>query len=450
MTFDPKSDSADVAVIGAGGAGLLAGISAARAGAKTVLYERMKTAAKKVAISGGGRCNFTNTLDARRFVQLFGDKHSARLGTSLRAFSNRDVIAMLAQYGVEGQLEKNYRLYTKSGRGNDVVNALVSEFQKAGGVLVTQARVSSIQRDAATGHYMLAGKFGDDEEHRHARTIVVCTGGLSYPVTGSTGDGYAWARGIGHQVTALRPALVGLTVEESWTKLLQGLAWEDAACSLWAMPPPGSSVPPGKALCVERAEILFTHFGISGPAILDVSNTFVQCGLPRALLTIDFFPNITREQMDQQILDRAKQFPSRTPPNALEGMMPTRLMEHLERILGPDATVAMCRLPKTARAKILDMLKRTALTVKGTRGMEYGEVTAGGIDWEKLDATTLESLLSPGLFFAGEILDLTGRCGGFNLQAAFSTGFLAGKKAAQRAKDERATTAAQGHRDTTN
>src|SRR5207253_714274 len=136
MPFDPKHEIADVAVIGAGGAGLLAGIAAARAGAKTVIYERMKTPARKVAISGGGRCNFSNTLNPRKFGQLFGDKNSSHLGHSLRAFSNEDVIKMLAQYGVEGQLERNYRLYTKSGRGTDVVNALVTEFQKAGGVLV--------------------------------------------------------------------------------------------------------------------------------------------------------------------------------------------------------------------------------------------------------------------------------------------------------------------------
>jgi len=431
MPFDPKHEIADVAVIGAGGAGLLAGIAAARAGAKTVIYERMKTPARKVAISGGGRCNFSNTLNPRKFVQLFGDKNSSHLGHSLRAFSNEDAIKLLAQYGVEGQVERNYRLYTKSGRGTDVVNALVSEFQKGGGVLVPLARILRLEKHGA--EFALEGKFGDVDEQRRAKAIVICTGGLSYPVTGSSGDGYDWARSIGHNVTELRAALVGLTIEEKWTKELQGLAWQDASCALYPMPPSGNT-PQGKPLCTERAEILFTHFGISGPAILDVSNTFVGAGLRRALLTIDFFPEITRENLDAQILERCKTFPNRTLGRALDGFhaMPARLLEHLERSLGADACVSVCRLPKTGRVKALDMLKRTTVTVSGTRGIEFGEVTSGGVAWEKIDPKTLESQLSPGIFFAGEILDLTGRCGGFNLQAAFSTGYLAGTNAAER------------------
>lgn len=195
MPFDPRLEIADVAVIGAGGAGLLAGIAAAEAGARTVIFERMKVPARKVAISGGGRCNFSNTLDARRFVRLFGDKNAGMLGNSLRALSNDELIAMLSRYGVEGQLEKNYRLYTKSGRGNDVVSALVKEFESKGGVLATQSRVLTIK--FSDGVYTLEGKFNDVDEQRRTRSVVICTGGLSYPVTGSTGDGYEWARTLG-------------------------------------------------------------------------------------------------------------------------------------------------------------------------------------------------------------------------------------------------------------
>lgn len=416
----------DVAVIGAGGAGFLAAIAAARAGARTVLFERMKTPAKKVAISGGGRCNFSNTLDARKFVRLFGDRNSSKLGNALRAFSNEDLIALLQGYGVEGQLERNYRLYTKSGRGGDVVSALSAELHKAGGTLETQARITNLRRGDG-GNFELHGVFRDVEGVRFARSVVVCTGGLSYPVTGSTGDGYAWAREFGHSVSALRAALVGLTVAEAWTRGLQGLAWPDARVSLW----PGA--PQGKALSVERAEILFTHFGVSGPAILDTSNAFVASGLKEAPLTIDFFPDETREKLDARLLERFKQFPNRSVGRALEGLMPVRLLDHFEQQLGADAQTAVCRLPKTGRVKLLDGLKATRLTVTGTRGIEYGEVTAGGVEWEQINAASMESKLTPGLFFAGEILDLAGRCGGFNLQAAFSTGYLAGECAARRA-----------------
>jgi len=430
MSFDPATEVADVAIAGAGGAGLLAGIAAARAGAKTVLYERMKTAAKKVSISGGGRCNFTNTLDPRSFVRLFGDKNSKFLGHALRAFGNSDVIALLQKYGVEGNLEKNYRLYTKSGRGGDVVDALVKEFQEAGGVMRTLTRIQSLAR--ADGEFRLAlavGEKGERSEEGRAKTLIVCTGGLSYPVTGSTGDGYHWARGVGHSVTPLRPALVGMTCAETWTKALSGLSWDNAQVSLY--PFEASLIPQGKPVGIEKAEILFTHFGVSGPAILDISNVFVNNGLTKGLLCIDFFPDIPREQLEQTLQQKFKEHPNRTPARALDGMLPNRLLETIESHLGAEGIVPVTRLPKAARIKLLDSFKRLTLTATGTRGMEYGEVTAGGIEWDKIEPTTLESKLVPGLFFAGEILDLTGRCGGFNLQAAFSTGYLAGAAAAK-------------------
>ena len=419
-----------VAVIGAGGAGFLAAIGAARVcrevgvPGKVVLFERMKTPAKKVVISGGGRCNFSNTLDARQFVRLFGDRNAGKLGNALRSFSNERVITLLKEYGVEGQVEKNYRLYTKSGRGGDVVAALAKELQKSGGELQLQTRIVEIKK--TDGGFELSGTFNGVEGVRLARAVVICTGGLSYPVTGSTGDGYAWARAFGHGVTKLRAALVGLAVAETWTKSLQGLAWPDTRVSLW----PGAAHQ-GKPLNEERAEILFTHFGISGPAILDTSNAYVASGMPKAALTLDFFPDEPREKLEAYLQKCFKQHPTRTAIRAMDGLMPARLLEHIDGQLGADGQVHACRLTKAARNTLLDLLKAMPLTVTGTRGIEYGEVTAGGVEWEGIDAGTLESKFMPGVFFAGEILDLAGRCGGFNLQAAFSTGYLAGMSAAR-------------------
>jgi predicted Rossmann fold flavoprotein len=436
MSEPPVSSSqnvADVAVIGAGGAGLLAGIAAASAGARTLLYERNKAPAKKVSISGGGRCNYTNTLDPRSFVKLFGDKNSAQLGHALRAFSNQQVIDLLKNHGVEGQVERNYRLYTKSGRGGDVVEALVKEFQSHGGTLLLNSRILSFTR-LPDGLFELVLHRTGHEEVRRAKTVVIATGGLSYPVTGSTGDGYDWARTAGHTVTRLRAALVGLTVEEAWTKTLQGLAWEDAQISLYPFPPGGNRASPqGKPLGSERAEFLFTHFGISGPAILDISNVFVNHGLTRGLLLLDFFPDQKREELEALLQERFRQFPNRVATRALDGLLPNRLMEFFEAQLGADGAVSACRFPKTARAKLLDLFKRLPLTVTGTRDMCYGEVTAGGVEWDEIDPRTMESRRMPGLFFAGEVLDVAGRCGGFNLQAAFSTGYLAGREAACKA-----------------
>jgi predicted flavoprotein YhiN len=438
----------DVAVIGAGGAGLLAGLAAAKAGAKTVLFERMKSPARKVAISGGGRCNFTNTLDARRFVKLFGDKHSKLLGRPLAAFSNQDIIDLLGKYGVTGEVERNYRLYTKSGRGMDVVEALVKEFQQAGGQLVTQARVSALHpnengfqleayiggsarpdvsspRDAK-GKPPPKDALGASHEVFQTKTVIVSTGGLSYPATGSSGDGYEWAKSLGHGITPLKAALVGLNIQEEWPRKIPGTALEDAQVELYV---PGAN----KALATERAELLFTHFGVSGPCILDLSNAFVGHDCKTAQLRIDFFPNTPKDVLDQRLLDTFKHGPQRALLKALDGWLPARLLESLVNQLGEAAHVPVARLSRELRLKLLDALKSNRLTITGTRGIEYGEVTAGGIAWEDVDATTLESKKTPGLFFAGEILDLAGRCGGFNLQAAFSTGYFAGQHAAKKA-----------------
>lgn len=425
--LNPALELCDAAVIGGGAAVLLAGIAAARAGARTVLYERMKTAARKVAISGGGRCNFGNTLNPREFVRLFGDKNSSMLGHALRAFSKDDLIRLLGSYGIEGQVERDYRLYTKSGRGADVVNALAAEFKKAGGLLLTEARILELKRSETAPGFILEGSVRGAAERHRARSVVVCTGGMSYPATGSSGDGYAWCRAFGHSVTELRPALVGLTVAEEWPRTLQGLAWPDARVELWEAEPAGARRAP---LATEHAEILFTHFGVSGPAILDISNAFVGAKLRQAVLRIDFFPALKREALEKKLQERFKQFPNRSVARAMEAMMPARLLEFLERLLGPEGSVPVCRLPKAARLKLLDLLKSARLTVTGTRGIEFGEVTAGGIGWEQVSPESMQSRLVPGLFFAGEILDLAGRCGGFNLQAAFSTGYLAGQSAA--------------------
>ncbi|MCY3023762.1 MAG: aminoacetone oxidase family FAD-binding enzyme [Planctomycetota bacterium] len=429
MDLNPATETADVAVIGAGAAGLLAGIGAARAGARTVVYERMATPARKIAIAGGGRCNFTNTLDARAFVRRFGDTHAAKLGHALRAFSNDELLALLARHGVEGQVERGYRIFTKSGRGSDVAEALVAELKEAGAALVCDARISALRRGAA---FILEGRFGGCDERRKARTVVVCTGGLSYPTTGSSGDGYAWARALGHTVTPLRAALVGLTVEETWPAALQGLSWPDAEAALGRH---GRDAHATKPLGVERGEILFTHFGISGPAILDLSNVLVASGLQRAALTVDFLPDVRREELDAQLLARLRQYPNRTVARALEGFMrmPPRLLEHFETALEAGGSPLAGRLTKEARQRLLGLLKQTSLVVNGTRSVEHGEVTAGGVAWGEIEPATLESRVCPSLFFAGEILDVAGRCGGFNLQAAFSTGFLAGRSAARRA-----------------
>jgi hypothetical protein len=412
-----------ITVIGAGGAGLLAAIAAARSGLQTVLFERKSRPGRKVAISGGGRCNFTNSLPPREFVRRFGDPNAGKLGRALQAFSNDDLIALLARHGIHGRVEKDYRLYTTSGRGSDVVEALAAEARDAGAEIRTAAPVAELR--PVTGGWEL--RFDTPSPTVVSRAVIVCTGGLSYPKTGSTGDGFRWARELGHQVSPLQPALVGLTLAEDWPARLSGTAIDDAQLCLW----PTNDKPAKKPVATERQELLFTHFGISGPAVLDISNAYVRSGQSRARLTIDFAPTLPREELDAELRRRFDAAPRRSITKALEGgLLPNRLLQAFAHSIHGDAPTVAGQLTREQRSAWVAAIKQTELTITGTRGIDHGEVTVGGVTWSEIDPATLMSRLHPGLFFAGEVLDIAGRCGGFNLQAAFSTGFLAGREAA--------------------
>ncbi len=467
----------DIAVIGAGAAGLLAGIAAARTGARVSVYERNSKPGRKIAISGGGRCNFSNTLPPREFVRRFGDPNAKRLGRALSEFTSEAIVGMLARRGVRAAVEHGWRLYAASEHGEDVVEALLAELRDAGARLVTSAKVSAVDWDRLAGVFtIVAGGAPNTAPHEESETrnvnarpatdrsggksirralcVVICTGGLSYPETGSTGDGYEWAKRFGHRVSDLKAGLVGLKTAETWPADLQGLSWPDATAILTPSRPQAEGIEGGKSaegrasvegsgreprsargagVAIERGEIIFTHFGISGPAVLDLSNAFAAMGNSSALLSLDFFPNICRENLDALLLRRFSDTPGRLLASAIEGMMPRRMAEKAAELSGAGDGSPVCRLPRERRMALLDFLKGARLTVTGTRGIERGEVTCGGISWDDLDASTLESRIRPGLFFAGEILDVSGRCGGFNMQAAFSTGWLAGKSAAERA-----------------
>jgi hypothetical protein len=274
--------------------------------------------------------------------------------------------------------------------------------------------------------FSLKGVFAGRPGERQAATVIICTGGLSYPKTGSTGDGYAWARELGHTVTDLRAGLVGLVVEEDWPKKLSGLACPDACVRLRALTSAAGSAKP---LAEERADLLFTHFGLSGPAVIDLSLVFVRRQLDRARIELDFFPERTAEQLDRDLTEALRAHPHGNIADAIEGL-PERLREALTALLGTEGQCKARQFPREARRRLVELLKAAPLTVTGTREIQHGEVTVGGVLWDEIDPATMQSRLVPGLFFAGEILDIAGRCGGFNLQSAFSTGYLAGLSAA--------------------
>ena len=425
----PGDSPIDVAIIGGGAAGLLAGIAAGRSGAKTVVLERNAQPGRKIAIAGGGRCNFTNTHKPREFIRAFDDPNAKNLGHALRAFPNTQLVELLERHGVQSVLEQDYRLYTASGRGRDVTEALVSELQASGAELLLD---STIQRTHATpedkARFLLSGTFAGRVGQRAARSVVICTGGLSYPDTGSTGDGLKWASALGHATTETRPGLVGLHVDEDWPKELRGVSCADVRVRL------RKAGGLGKPIAEAQADLLFAHFGVSGPAVMDLSLAFVRSKLDRAQLDLDFFPRQNVEALDRKLVKVLQAHPQRSVADAIADL-PGRLRSALVETLGKDGQCNAGQFSRDARCKLVRALKSTRLTITGTREIQHGEVTVGGVAWEGIHPATLESRHVPGLYFAGEVLDIAGHCGGFNLQAAFSTGYLAGCSAAESLAD---------------
>lgn len=420
----------DVAVIGAGPAGMSAAATAAKAGARTLVLERKARPGRKLALTGGGRCNFTNALPAHKFLRSFGDENARKLGAAFRAFSNRDLLQMLSARGVAAREESDGRIFTASGRAEDVVDAWRKEVSEAGAEMVTSATVTHCTRNA-DGTFRLEADF---RRTFFARALILCTGGVSYPETGSTGAGFEWLRRLGIKTTPLRPALVGLQTREAWPKELSGTACSKVALKLRCVTQGERKIVAG-----ECGELLFAHFGVSGPAVLNLSGIFTAADSPDSILEIDFLPDFSTEALKAAFEERQRTQPKAKISGGLQGLLPEKLLKKLvvlalaaetENVVEPPAT----NLRASTRQRLLNVLKSTQLTPIGVRDSRLAEVTAGGVAWEELDEKTMSLRAVPGLFCAGELLDLAGRCGGFNLQAAFSTGFLAGFQAAKFAR----------------
>jgi predicted Rossmann fold flavoprotein len=433
----------DVVVLGAGAAGLVAAARAAECGARVLLCEKNRRPGVKILISGGTRCNITNARGLRRLEvvsgsidpaydqaqsrgtraiqQAFGDKGTF-LGPSLRRFDVDATVRMFEEAGVATKIEGNGKIFPVSDRATDVLEALSQRLERSGAALRLLSPVLGVERlDPEPGSK--AGfliKLVDLSVT--ARRVIVAIGGASYPGCGTTGDGYAIARSFGHTIVEPRPALVPIKVGADWVPGLKGLSLPDVVASVYSA---------GNKLLAQRREaILFAHFGLTGPAILDVSRAAALHGNFGPLeLKLDLMPTSSREELDRALQTSSRQ--GRRPlVSLLPAELPRRLAECVLKIsafpdnrMGPD-------LSRDERQRLLTNLKGLALPIAGTLGFEKAEVTAGGVALDGVDPKTLESRLVPGLYFAGEILDLDGLIGGYNFQAAWSTGWLAGETAA--------------------
>jgi len=418
-----------VLIIGGGAAGLLAAGRAAQKGAAVLVLEKNKVIGRKLRITGKGRCNVTNAGDIKQFIQNYPGQGRFLYGAFSRFF-NHDLCQLLEEQGVKLKTERGNRIFPASDSAHDVVEGLVRFARDNGARIWTGTEVMDllIVHDEE-GARKVAGveivtKKG--KEQILAEAVIVATGGLSYPLTGSTGDGYKWAEAAGIKVTPLRPSLVPLVTEETWPKELAGLTLKNVAASLW-------QGPAGREKCLDRlqGEMLFAHFGVTGPIILSLSRSYDK-NLPQPVtLHIDLKPALTEEMLDKRVQRDFEKYQKKQLKNALNDLLPKALIPIVINEAGLDPETCVSELTKARRHMLVKTLKDLRLTVKSTRPMAEAIVTAGGIDLKEIDPRTMAARKVKGLYFAGEVLDIDGYTGGYNLQAAFSTGWVAGEAAAE-------------------
>jgi hypothetical protein len=415
----------DVAVVGGGPAGLLAAWRSALRGHATLVLEKNKRPGVKILISGGGHCNLTHATDARGIVKAFGAQ-GRFLHSSLAAFNPQQVVELVETEGVPTVVLPNGKILPASGRAKDVLGALLNRVRQSGATVVTEEPLEEIEHDGSGFRLITPCR------SILASRVVLATGGCSYPRCGTTGDGYGWAAALGHTIIPPRPALVPILTDAAWVKELQGITIPDVVLSVMDAEDPAVGKTPKsgrrKPLAVGRGSLLFAHFGLTGPVALDVSRAVSVCPPDRLPhLICDFLPDTKESELDAALGAASKEFGRRQVASLLESWLPQRLAVALVEQARIPSDHRAADLSRVERLQLVQAAKRMSIPTAGTRGFAKAEVTAGGVALNEVDSRTLESKLVPGLFIAGELLDLDGLIGGYNLQAAFSTGYLAGE-----------------------
>ncbi|MBN1824371.1 MAG: NAD(P)/FAD-dependent oxidoreductase [Endomicrobiales bacterium] len=417
-----KKNEYDIAVVGAGASGMMAAGRAAELGAGVVLIDGCDRPGRKLLITGKGRSNVTNSGDLKDFIGAFG-KNGRFLYRAFSVFFRDELMGFFRARGVALKLERGGRYFPESDRSSEVVDALVSYTAGNGAKLVLKSKVKKLLVSGGGSGRKVEGVLVETGERIPAKRVIVATGGLSYPLTGSTGDGYGFARELGHTVTCLRPALVPLETEESFVRELQGLALKNVEAELLCE---------GKTVGTEFGEMLFTHFGVSGPIILTLSGKAVELTErgKNPCVSVNLKPALSKEQLHARLQREFDSFGLKSYQNILKTLLPKSLIPVFVKLSGIPADKKGNQITKSDREKIYGLLTGFKLNVKRARPIEEAIVTAGGVSLKEVDPYTMESRLIKGLYFCGEVLDIDGVTGGYNLQAAFSTGYLAGESAA--------------------
>src|SRR5713101_3500369 len=404
----------DVVVVGAGAAGLLAAIRAAERGRRTLLLEKNRHAGVKILMSGGTRCNITHATDNRGIVEAFGAP-GRFLHSALAALSVQETIELIEAEGVPTKVEETGKVFPVSNKAADVLSALLSRLQRSGATLALEEPVQDL-RPHDSGFALTTPR-----RMVTASSVILTSGGQSYPGSGTTGDGYGFTARLGHTIITPRAALVPVTVAAPWVADLRGVTIPDVSVRVWE-----------DSICLarRRGSLLFAHFGLSGPVVLDVSGVISRHTRPESLmLEIDFLPHLPEPALDEFLRSEAIASGKKQLAGILTGHLPRRLCETLLALVGMPADRKAAGLRKADRSKLAETAKRLRLPITGTLGFKKAEVTTGGVALDEIDSRTLQSKQVPELFIAGEILDLDGPIGGYNFQAAFSTGWLAGSVA---------------------
>ena len=408
----------DVVVIGGGASGLMAAVFASKQGASVLLLDKNEKLARKLRITGKGRCNLTNDCEIGDVLRnIPGDGRF--LYSALNAFSPRDTIAFFEEHGLPLKTERGRRVFPQSDRADDVAELLI-RYCRSEGVAFRQARATAIAiRDG-----MVEGVVIGDQTIE-CTCCIGCTGGLSYPLTGSTGDGYRFAESAGHSIKALRPSLVPLESPDPCCSRLQGLSLNNIMLRVYE---------DDRLLYHEQGEMLFTHFGVSGPLVLSASAKMRHWDSCLYRLEIDLKPALDEKKLDERLLRDFAKKRNRDFRHALEDLVPQSMVPELIRLSGVPADLKTNSVTKEMRWNLLRLLKAFPIPVSGTRPWAEAIITSGGVSTKEVNPRSLESKLASGLFFAGEVLDLDAYTGGFNLQIAWSTGRLAGISAGKKSQ----------------
>lgn len=405
-----------VIVIGGGAAGMMAAIAAATQGALVTLIEKNERLGKKLYITGKGRCNLTNDCEVS---ELFNNiiKNPKFLYSAIYSYDNYQVQEFFKENKVPLKVERGLRVFPESDKANDIITALERALKRLGVEILLNTNVKKIDFNSLR-------IFTDKKAEIKADAIIIATGGASYESTGSTGDGYRFAKEIGHDIKEIIPSLVPFNCSDEWIKDLQGLALKNVGLL---------ATLDGKILVDDFGEMLFTHFGVSGPLVLSASSKLcekIKQG-QKVKFTIDLKPALSTDKLDERILRDFDENKNKNFENAIGNLFPKRLCPVMIRLSGIDPYKKVNAITKEERMRFVNLIKALPINVTSLRGLNEAIITRGGVDVKSIDPSTMESKLSKGIYFAGEVIDVDALTGGFNLQIAWSTGHLAGMSAAE-------------------